>query len=209
MKFINRIDKNIGLENVVFVMSSDHGVGPLPEYLRSIGIESERLDQPAFKEKIKNIKEWSENKIAYTGGGFYFPIDYTQKQKSDALIKITKELSDLKAIKKLMTRDEILSLEGNDPFSRRMRNMIHPDKSPDVIIVIKEFYSEKHPLGATHGTPYDYDTHVPIIFSHQSIKSQKINHAVSTVDIAPTIARLVGAPFPKEVNGHILNEIVK
>ena len=82
MKFINRIDKNIGLENGVFVMSSDHGVGPLPEYLRSIGIESERLDQPAFKEKIKNIKEWSNDDIAYTGGGFYFPIDYTQNQKS-------------------------------------------------------------------------------------------------------------------------------
>ena len=68
---------------------------------------------------------------------------------------------------------------------------------------------ERFPLGATHGTPYDYDTHVPIVFSHKSFKSQKITRAVATVDIAPTIARLVGAEIPMEVDGNVLEEIFK
>ncbi|MDP7609791.1 MAG: alkaline phosphatase family protein, partial [Candidatus Marinimicrobia bacterium] len=193
MKFINELDKSIGLENVVFVMSSDHGVGPLPEYLRSIGIDSERLDRPAFKEKIKHIEKWSRNRIKFSGNGFYFPVDYDADQKVKTLAKIQLELENVNAIKKVMTREEILALEGNEPFYRRMRNMIHPTKSADVFIVMREYYSELFPLGATHGTPYDYDTHVPIVFSHKSFKSQKITRAVATVDIAPTIARLVGA----------------
>ncbi len=209
MKFINDLDKSIGLENVIFVMSSDHGVGPLPEYLRSIGIDSERLDRPAFKEKIKHIEKWSRNRIKFSGNGFYFPVDYNADQKVKTLAKIQLELENINAIEKVMTREEILDLGGNDPFCRRMRNMIHPTKSPDVFIVLREYYSERFPLGTTHGTPYDYDTHVPIVFSHKSFKSQKITRAVATVDIAPTIARLVGAEIPMEVDGNVLEEIFK
>jgi len=209
MKFINNLDKSIGLENVLFVLSSDHGVGPLPEYLRTQGIDSDRLDRPAFKEKIENIKKWSKNAINYSGVGFYFPVDYSNEQKSAALIKIKEELADIKAIEKVMTRTDIIALTGNDSFSRRMRNMIHPEKSPDVIIVIREYYSERYPAGATHGTPYDYDTHVPIIFSHESIQSQKVNRAVATVDIAPTIARIVSVQIPSDVDGLILPEVIK
>ena len=209
MTFIQRVDELVGLNNTVFALSADHGVGPLPEYLRSIGIDSERLDRPAFKEKIKHIEKWSRNRIKFSGNGFYFPVDYNADQKVKTLAKIQLELENINAIEKVMTREEILDLDGNDPFCRRMRNMIHPTKSPDVFIVLREYYSERFPLGATHGTPYDYDTHVPIVFSHKSFKSQKITRAVATVDIAPTIARLVGAEIPMEVDGNVLEEIFK
>ncbi len=185
------------------------GVGPLPEYLRSIGIDSERMDRNDFKKRVKKIEAWSENTIKYYGDGFYFPDEYIGKQKAAAFAMIADTFSDVKAIDTVLTRDEIYSSLGNDSFSRRLRNMIHPEKSPDVIMVLKEYYSKRSPLGVTHGTPYDYDTHVPIVFSHKSFKSQKITRAVATVDIAPTIARLVGAEIPMEVDGNVLEEIFK
>ncbi len=209
MKFINNIDNSVGLENVLFVLSADHGVGPLPEYLRSIGIDSERLDRDDFKERIKKIEVWTGNTIKYYGDGFYFPNDYIGKQKAEAFAMIAETFSDMKAIDSVMARDELYTSFDNDPFSRRMRNMIHPEKSPDVILVMKEYYSERQSLGATHGTPYDYDTHVPIIFSHSGMKSKRIERPIATVDIAPTIARLAGAKIPKEVDGSILYEILE
>ncbi len=209
MTFIQRVDELVGLKNAVFVLSSDHGVGPLPEYLRSIGIDSERMDRDDFKKRVKKIEAWSGNTIKYYGDGFYFPDEYIGKQKADAFAMIADTFSDVKAIDTVLTRDEIYASLGNDSFSRRLRNMIHPEKSPDVIMVLKEYYSERSPLGVTHGTPYDYDTHVPIVFSHKSFKSQKITRAVATVDIAPTIARLVGAEIPMEVDGNVLEEIFK
>ncbi len=209
MTFIQHVDELVGLNNIVFALSADHGVGPLPEYLRSIGIDSERMDRNDFKKRVKKIEAWSENTIKYYGDGFYFPDEYIGKQKAAAFAMIADTFSDVKAIDTVLTRDEIYSSLGNDSFSRRLRNMIHPKKSPDVIMVLKEYYSKRSPLGVTHGTPYDYDTHVPIVFSHKSFKSQKITRAVATVDIAPTIARLVGAEIPMEVDGNVLEEIFK
>lgn len=209
LKFIQNIDAQIGLKNVIFVLSSDHGVGPLPEYLQTQGIKAGRLDRNDFKDRIQIIEEWSGNSIKFYGDGFYFPNNYQQNDRVAALAKITQIFADVEAMEKWLTRDEILSFEGNDRFSRRMRNMIHPEKSPDVIAVMREFYSERFPLGATHGTPYDYDTHVPILFSHVGVKNKSVKRPVATVDIAPTIARLVGVKIPNEVDGNVLNEVVK
>ncbi len=209
MKFIQNLEEQVGLDNVLFVMSSDHGVGPLPEYLQTLGINSGRLDRDDFKKRINRIEEWSGNSIKFYSDGFYFPNNFPQKDRTAALVKISQTFDDVEAIEKWMTREEILALEDNDSFSRRLRNMIHPEKSPNVIVVIKEYFSERFPLGATHGTPYDYDTHVPIIFSHSNIRSKKVERNVATVDVAPTIARLVRAEIPTEVNGQVLSEVIK
>ena len=209
MKFIQNLEEQVGLDNVLFVMSSDHGVGPLPEYLQTLGINSGRLDRDDFKKRINRIEEWSGNSIKFYSDGFYFPNNYPQKDRTAALVKILQTFDDVEAIEKWMTREEILALEDNDSFSRRLRNMIHPEKSPNVIVVLKEYFSERFPLGATHGTPYDYDTHVPIIFSHSNIRSKKVERNVATVDVAPTIARLVRAEIPTEVNGQVLSEVIK
>ncbi len=209
MKFIGEIDSDVGLENVMFILSSDHGAIPLPEYLQSQGIDAGRMNRDIFKEKLAEIHDKTNHEITYESGGFYYPNDYNGFQKTAALEIIKNELADINAIDQLLTKENILELKGNDSFSRRMRNMIHPQKSADVIIVYKKNYCSRYPLGSTHGTPYDYDTHVPLIFSNLNIKSQKVERSVATVDIAPTIARTVGARIPDEVDGIVLSEVVK
>lgn len=209
MTFINNIDKHVGLENVIFVLTSDHGAIPLPEYLQSIGIESGRLDYDIFKNRIKRIKNKLGEDIIYNGGGFYFPNHFTRQQKENALQVIKNELIDLNAFGYIYSREEILNMGEKTSFNRRLKNMIHPLLSPDVILVLRENYTSRFPLGSTHGTPYDYDTHVPLVFSHLNTHPARINRSVATVDIAPTIARLVGAKIPQEVDGNVLEEIFK
>lgn len=209
MKFINKIDNHVGLENVIFVLSSDHGAIPLPEYLQSIGIESGRLDYDIFKNRIKRIKKQLGEEIVYNGGGFYFPNHFTNQQKENALQFIKNELIDLNAFGHIFSREEILDMDEKTSFNRRLKNMIHPQLSPDVILVLREYFTNRFPLGSTHGTPYDYDTHVPLIFSHINTRPVRINRSVATVDIAPTIARLAGAEIPKEVDGNVLPEVLK
>ncbi len=207
-QFIKQLDNVVGLDHITFVLSSDHGAIPLPEYLQSIGIESGRLDNDIFKNRIKRIKNQLGEDIIYNGGGFYFPHHFTRQQKENALQVIKNELIDLNAFGYIFSREEILNMDEKTAFNRRLKHMIHPQLSPDVSLVLREHYTSRFPLGSTHGTPYDYDTHVPIIFSHKSLKSQKITRPVATIDIAPTIARLVGAEIPIEVDGIVLEEII-
>jgi arylsulfatase A-like enzyme len=188
-------------------LSSDHGAIPLPEYLSSNGIESERLDHDGFKSRIKRIIEQLGDDIIYSGNGFYFPRHFTNDQKEDALQLIKKEMIGLNALGYIFSREEILLMKGINPFNRRLKHMIHPQMSPDVILVLREYFTSRSPLGTTHGTPYNYDTHVPLIFSHINIKPARISRPVATVDIAPTIGSLLNVSIPEDVDGNSLQEI--
>ncbi len=207
--FIISIENRIGLEHVVFVLSSDHGVGPLPEYLVKQGIDAGRLDRNDFKNRIESVEEWSKGRIKFYGDGFYFPEKFSAKERAESFEMILKSFQGIKAIEKWMTKEEILSLESDDPLSRRMRNMIHPENSADVFFVMREYYSERFPLGATHGTPHDYDSHVPILFSHVNVIRESVERPVATVDIAPTIAKILDISIPEKVDGKVLYEVIE
>jgi predicted AlkP superfamily pyrophosphatase or phosphodiesterase len=58
-------------------------------------------------------------------------------------------------------------------------------------------------VGTTHGTPYDYDTHVPFFFSGNNFDNRVIQDSIETVDIAPTIAEILGIFF-NDVDGRVL-----
>ncbi len=208
MTFINVVEYEVGLDNVIFVLSSDHGTMPLPEYMKLNGIDAGRLNTRILKEKVARIQKQTNGQVVYEAGGFYFPYKYTQEQKSVAFDVIKTELADMAGIDTLITRETILNMEGKDPFERRMKNMIHPVKSADIFILLKENYCYKFPFGTSHGTPYEYDTHVPLIFSSINMQSKNIERSVETVDIAPTIGKLLNANIPEEVDGHYLREII-
>jgi arylsulfatase A-like enzyme len=59
-----------------------------------------------------------------------------------------------------------------------------------------------------HGSPWRYDTHVPVIFTGPSIRAQRINRLVHPVDVAPTIAALLGMTPPSSAAGSPLKEVL-
>jgi arylsulfatase A-like enzyme len=86
--------------------------------------------------------------------------------------------------------------------------MIHPELSPDLMILEKEHYLLWKEIGTTHGTPYAYDTHVPLIFSSPFFLQEVHDNRQISVNIAPTISRILNIPFPEKVDGKpILSEI--
>ena len=83
--------------------------------------------------------------------------------------------------------------------------MVHPQKSPDVFLIPKKYWTMRYPYGASHGTPYDYDTHIPFVFSRGGSKSRINTKRVESVDIAPTIAQYLNVQFPNDIDGKVLN----
>ena len=82
--------------------------------------------------------------------------------------------------------------------------MIHPNKSADVFVILKPGYLYRNPHGTSHGSPYDYDAHVPILFSRKNrAKNQNIDHT-ETVDIAPTILNLLDIKTNHAFDGKVL-----
>lgn len=79
--------------------------------------------------------------------------------------------------------------------------MIHPENSPDFFVILKRGYLYRSPYGTSHGTPYDYDTHVPLIFSQIQFKKEINDSKRETVDIAPSIANYLGVDIPSYCDG--------
>ena len=79
--------------------------------------------------------------------------------------------------------------------------MIHPKLSPEISPIITPGYLYRNPFGTSHGSPYDYDAHVPLIFARSQIKGRKDNSKRATIDIAPTIAKYLDIRIPDYCDG--------
>jgi arylsulfatase A-like enzyme len=101
-------------------------------------------------------------------------------------------------------------LPEESPFFEMIRRNHHPARSGDVYVVQEPYWFlfAGGPVVAMHGSPYRYDTHVPLIFAGSIIPAQRVHHRVNPVDVAPTIAALLKIGSPALARGTVLQEVV-
>jgi hypothetical protein len=108
------------------------------------------------------------------------------------------------------TREQIL--EGRLPkteIGRRIERSFHPRRSGEVVIVQEPFWLPDRLNGSTHGSPYSYDTSVPLLLAGAGIRPGRFTQRVSTLDIAPTLSYLLGVLNPSGCEGTVLSHAVR
>jgi predicted AlkP superfamily pyrophosphatase or phosphodiesterase len=107
-------------------------------------------------------------------------------------------------------------MEGRLPqteITRRVVNGFYPKVSGDIVVVTEASYftdpGTPGPYITTHGSPYTYDTHVPILIAGPGIKSGIYSDPVSPADIAPTLCALLGVGLPSGCDGVILRSVLR
>ena len=204
-QFIESLEMLLGKGNVLYILSSDHGAVALPEYLNAQGLYAGRIPDPQRDSLFNAVnneieKQLGVNQVYSYGNAFYFDNDMNEDVRIIATRIIKSHLSKLEGIRSVITKKEILN-GGKSIIDIRLKNMVHPEKSPDVYLIPEKYWTWRYPRGTSHGSPYDYDAHVPLIISRSSHKDRIDSLRVKTVDIAPTIAKLIQIPFPKSVDG--------
>jgi predicted AlkP superfamily pyrophosphatase or phosphodiesterase len=204
-QFIDSLEMLLGKGNVLYVLTSDHGVLALPEYLLNQGLNAGRIPGPQRDSLFTIVKNEIEkqlgvNQVYSYGNAFYFDNDMDKDGRIIATRILKSHLSKLAGIRSVITKDEILN-GGKGIIDIRLINMVNAEKSPDVYLIPEKYWTWRYPAGTSHGTPYDYDAHVPLIFARSGHKVRSDSVRVKTVDIAPTIAKLIQIPFPKSVDG--------
>ncbi len=96
-----------------------------------------------------------------------------------------------------------------DPIERRALHGFYPSRSGDLVIVAEPFKYLGDTIPATHGSPYSYDTHVPMIIMGSALNPGLYFEAASPADIAPTIAAILGIQAPSNVTGRVLIEALR
>jgi hypothetical protein len=212
--FLNYIDRKIGLQNTIIAMTGDHGVSPIPEYLRAKGLDAARLSgqavvaavNKALTDKFGKDEKWVQ---AFVNDQFYIDpkLVAANKTTQEEVERIVGEAAiTVPGVIDFFTRSQITN--GNMPktaLARRVTNGFNRLRSGDVWVIAKPFsFFSEGGLGTTHGSPYHYDTHVPVIFYGKGVTKGRRSIECSPSDIAPTLASLLRIEMPSNVYGRVL-----
>jgi len=215
-KLLRYVDETVGLENTLIVLSADHGMAEMPEYMQEVGYPADRL----FNEQVLELANqmgrdvFGVETIAKT---FFRPSLYLDHEAIteaeldiDAVSRtIAAKMSEASGIGLAVATHDLLSREHSGLAGKMQRNS-HPERSGDVYIAQAPYWFmfEKGAVAAMHGSPWAYDTHVPIIFSGKGVKAQRITRRVHPVDVAPTLSAMVGISAPAGSEGEVLTEVL-
>ena len=202
------VDQHIGLDRTLIALSADHGVCPMPEFQQSNGLPGRRADEQdtvCWQNQLSRISARLGVEAAWLLDDFYLDYELIQQMGLDParVEEVAAEvLGECPVIRRIWTRTELLT-QSDDPLHRLFKNSFHPERSPDLMPQLEE-YQVTTSVGTSHGSPYRYDTHVPILFVQPGVAPKRVEGRVRTIDIAPTLAEILGLEIPPHVQGRSL-----
>lgn len=200
--------------NYAVVLTADHGGDDLPERLRESGVAAAARVDPALAASAvgKVIGEKLTLKGPVLFGEYIGDVYISSKlQPADRPEVLREALSYYRGhpqVEAAFAAEEIrklavpTSLPNSWSLAERARASFHPDRSGDLIVLLKPHITpirSGRRLLATHGSPWDYDRRVPIMFWRPGMPSSVRVEPISTVNIVPTVADWLGfAPPPSD-----------
>jgi predicted AlkP superfamily pyrophosphatase or phosphodiesterase len=206
--------QGISLNDILVVLSADHGVAPLPDTNLERKMPGNRMSpgqlgqavQDALTEKF-GAGEWLIQKpVEYV---IYLNQELIQSKKLNRaeVDRVAAEaLASRPYVFRVYTREQLADGVAGDRIARSMMNGYFPRRSGDLFVLLDPYWIFSM-SGTTHGTPFNYDTHVPLIFMGRGVKPGRYNGNVSITDIAPTLSTLLGIEMPSGAEGRALSEI--
>ncbi|MGB5226574.1 MAG: alkaline phosphatase family protein, partial [Arenicellales bacterium] len=215
------IDKTVGLDQTLIVLSADHGASEAPAYLNSLGIGGSyfNFDDIDKSEGIAALKaEFGVAKELVDQ--FFQPYLYLNRKEiaarglDFAMVsrRVAEELRELPGIAYAVSSHDLRTgAVVETPVTEAILANFNEDRSGDIYVVFEPhwFVAEFDGLSVTgsHGSPWAYDSHVPVIWMGPGIENGRIARRVETVDVAPTISAYLGVKYPSGTRGKVMTEI--
>ena len=213
--FLKFVDNQVGLDKTLIVLSADHGVAEAPEYMQSIGFPAGRLLPQSIIDAANRIGSdllGIDEIVKY----YYRPYVYLYEDKIEAKGFALEEAQELVAAELVKEQGIYAAVTkagfhkiANDEVARRVRNNYHPERAGDIYIVQDPYWFnfDPGPVAVMHGSPWRYDTHVPVIFVGPGIPAGVVRREIQPADVAPTLAALLGMSPPGSAQGTVLPEV--
>ena len=213
------IDKKVGLKNTLIVLSADHGAPETPEHLHNFNIESKHLYIMNLGEDKKQLKKLGiDSSLIEAFVVPYLYLDYAEIKKRglkvDEVAKdVSSKLMKMDGVGAAIISSELKNNTASDTLLNRSAALnYNPERSGDILIINKVHYnvnSHKETVACNHGSPWRYDTFVPVIFAGYGIKGKNIYREIEPNNIAPTLCAVVGAKYPSNALKLPLEEVLK
>ena len=215
---LRELDAQVGSGRYTVALTADHGAALVPERERERGHDAGRLNAAAFRKAVEmevRAKLHLEIPVIlafeapelYVNYGLAAARGVGRAALDHALVEAIQAQP---GIARAYTVEDVLGAPGSaDPLLKAVAAGYYADRSGDLHVLVKPGYIFWEGGGTTHGTPYDYDAHVPLILFGAGVEPGPHDNPVRINELAPTLGRLAGIVFKGDVQGRVLTEALQ
>jgi predicted AlkP superfamily pyrophosphatase or phosphodiesterase len=210
---LSLVDKTVGLQRTIVALTADHGVAPVPEALVERGLPGGRMTTKDLFDPIQQalVAKYGAGNwfLATAGSSPYLNYELIAKMQLDP-VEVRRvaaaAATRVPHVARVYTRDQLLSgAVASDRVGSRILRGFNAQRSGDLEIVLEPYWM-RQAQGTTHGSPYNYDAHIPLILMGARIQPGEYSNATALNDLAPTLATLAKVEIPAGSSGRVLNE---
>ncbi len=209
------LDQRVGMKNVLVVMSADHGVAPMPELMQQRRMPGGRIPEQAVEEKVQQrlTALYGEGKwvVGTTGPAPYLNLELIRQKSLDAAEvrrRAAEAAREIPHMLRVYTLDQVQAGHLlDDMIDRRIRNGFHAGRASDLFVVAEPYWLFED-RGTSHGSPFHYDSHVPLVFLGGGVRAGRYHRRTSIIDVAPTLAAMFDVESPSGSSGRVLEEML-
>jgi predicted AlkP superfamily pyrophosphatase or phosphodiesterase len=213
---LQRVDRLVGLRNTIVALTADHGVAPVPEKLAARSLPGGRMVNKELFGVIEQalVARFGQGQwlLSTAGSSPYLNYGLIEQMKLDpADVRRVAAAAAMKVphVARVYTRDQLLlGTVTPDRIGQRVMRGFNPQRSGDLEIILEPYWM-RSATGTTHGSPYNYDAHIPLVLMGPRIKAGTYSDHVALNDLAPTITTIVGVDPPSGSSGRVLTEALR
>jgi hypothetical protein len=213
LKFLN---DSIGKRNVLVYFTSSHGVAEIPAVLEQNRIPAGYFRPTQAMQLLKSYLNAVYGQGDWVKGYYEKQVFLNRTLIEDAKIpleeiqkKVARFLVQFSGIGSAYPYSAFEANDFGNGHLRRIVNSFSPQRSGDVIITLNPGWVEKSDFVTNHNSPYEYDTHVPLIWYGWAVNRALVTRKVNLTDIAATLSSICRVPFPNACTGEPLGELMR
>ncbi len=212
-RLLNYLDANIGKNKYTLFLTADHGATDAPGFLKDNKIPVNYFSSKKFKHYIEKslIKELGSKYIILGNSNQQIYLNHELIDKLNLNLDVVKK-SIINTIQSYPGIDNVYSSEqilggSDDHFMNLIKNGFNSNISGDIMYTMMPNWTY-YRKGSTHGRRFNHDTHVPLILYGNGIKKGSISRKTDVIDIAPTVASVLGINSPNGSTGQVIFEAI-
>ena len=214
-KLFQTVDRQVGLDNVLVVLTGDHGAAPSPEVNALRKMPGGRIQVASLTQAAQAALEKKYGAGDWVAGTWDVSVYLNQaliaRRKLDPAEvdrAAAQALLAMPHIARVYTREEIAHGEMlRDDIGELITNGYNVRRGADIEVVTDPYWIVSN-KAASHTSPYGYDVHVPVIFMGPEIRAGRYDQSIAVNDVAPTLATILEVETPSGSMGRVLAEIL-
>ncbi len=209
------IDTQVGANNALVFLTADHAAPEVPNYLTDLKIPSGYVNEKKIADSLKKylFKNYGDTLVlSFSNQQVFLNHKFIDSKK--LMLSLVEEdvaefLRHFAEVSEVLTGNVLNNSQFTEGSRYLMQKGYNAKRSGDVLINYLPAYIDYAPYGTTHGSPYSYDTHVPLIFYGWNIKQGSSSEQVYITDVAATLAMMLNIQFPNGCTGKPISFLVK